>query len=195
MHNVIYFIENTVNGKIYIGSAVDLARRWAMHRHQLKNNKHHSILLQRAWNKYGEEAFDFGVLELTDRDSLIEREQHFIDLVQSYLPVAGYNICPIAGSSLGVKQSDEARKKKSQARKGKPNGLLGYKHREDSRLKMSLKRRGEDHNLAKLTWEIVASIRERALTETPHRMKWADEYNVSPSTIGRVLSNKTWIEP
>jgi group I intron endonuclease len=192
--SAIYFIENTINDKIYIGSATNLIKRWNMHKHQLRNNKHHSILLQRAWNKYGEEVFEFGILETVDKDNLINREQYFLDLIKPFDPLIGYNICPIAGSSLGVKQSEQTRKKISMTQKGRPNGLLGYKHRDDSKLKMSLKRRGENHNLAKLTWEIVKAIRDRAKTEKPHRVNWSKEYGVSPTTIGRILSNKIWIE-
>ena len=33
---------------------------------QLKNNKHHSIKLQRAWDKYGEENFEFKIEEIVD---------------------------------------------------------------------------------------------------------------------------------
>lgn len=44
----IYKIINVVNNKLYIGSAVNISGRFSTHKNQLKNEKHHSIVLQRA---------------------------------------------------------------------------------------------------------------------------------------------------
>jgi group I intron endonuclease len=60
---VIYAVRNTVNGKSYIGSTNDLYYRKALHLSQLRRGVHHSVILQRAFNKYGERSFDFIVLE------------------------------------------------------------------------------------------------------------------------------------
>ena len=104
----IYQILNKVNGKCYIGSAVDPKQRFHMHRSQLRRDTHHSIVLQRAWKKYGEANFEFLLLEECEISKLIEREQHYID---QFRPV--YNISKVAGSCLGVKFSKESSLKKS----------------------------------------------------------------------------------
>jgi len=44
----IYKITNIANNKCYIGSAVNITARFATHRHQLRNEKHHSKYLQRS---------------------------------------------------------------------------------------------------------------------------------------------------
>lgn len=106
----IYKITNTITGDYYIGSACNISNRWSLHRRTLANNKHHSIHLQRAYNKYGAEYFKFSVLEYCEKEKLIEREQYYID---SKRP--SYNILPIAGSSLGIKRSEEAKRKMSEA--------------------------------------------------------------------------------
>ena len=49
----VYMIKNKVNGKLYIGSSVDIQKRWINHRIYLRNNKHHSFQLQQDWNEYG----------------------------------------------------------------------------------------------------------------------------------------------
>ena len=62
----IYQIKNLVNGKIYIGSSVDLKRRRKHHFVDLRRNVHHCKYLQRAWNKYGETKFKFEILEIVE---------------------------------------------------------------------------------------------------------------------------------
>jgi group I intron endonuclease len=75
MNTGIYQILNKVNGKSYVGSAVNIKKRWAVHRHTLRNNKN-SPHLQKAWNKYGEESFEFNVLEYVPNvEWLLEIEQ------------------------------------------------------------------------------------------------------------------------
>lgn len=115
----IYAITHIDSGKLYIGSAVNIGQRWANHLNLLNRNKHHSIYLQRSWNKYGIEAFSFTVLEVVnDIVNLIQEEQKWIDVYKSYVPDYGYNRCPIAGSSQGRKQSEETRKKISEKKSG-----------------------------------------------------------------------------
>lgn len=103
----IYQIRNLVNGKRYIGSAVCIRKRWAEHRSDLRSGRHHSVALQRAWIRYGENSFEFLVVENCRKHELIRREQVHIDARSEY------NICKKAGSSLGVKHSAETRAKMS----------------------------------------------------------------------------------
>ena len=49
----IYQIRNLVNGKIYVGSSVNLETRKTPHYWELENNRHNNQHLQRAYNKYG----------------------------------------------------------------------------------------------------------------------------------------------
>ena len=58
----IYAIRNTKNGRAYIGSTVDYRERFWAHRSYLRSGGHHSFILQRAWDKHGEAAFEFKVL-------------------------------------------------------------------------------------------------------------------------------------
>jgi group I intron endonuclease len=65
----IYKIINIINSKFYVGSAVDLKRRKTRHFSELRGNKHNNRHLQAAWNKYGEQAFVFVVLEEVAADA------------------------------------------------------------------------------------------------------------------------------
>lgn len=110
----IYAILNLKNHKHYVGSAVNLRKRKGVHLAELRAGRHHCSKLQNAWNKYGESAFRFDVLEIVeDKERLIEREQFYIDATLPF-----YNSARIAGSSLGRVTSSETRKKISEALTG-----------------------------------------------------------------------------
>lgn len=67
----IYKIVNKINNKVYIGESLDIERRWDEHKEDLNNNKHHSKKLQSAWNKYGEESFEFLIEKDLTNDTYI----------------------------------------------------------------------------------------------------------------------------
>lgn len=116
----IYRIKNKINSKIYIGSAIKLRRRFYEHNGALKNNTHSSGHLQKAYNKYGKNNFIFEVVELCNKDNLIEREQYWLDYYKTYEDVNGYNICKVAGNSLGYKHSEKTIEKMKIIGKRKP---------------------------------------------------------------------------
>jgi group I intron endonuclease len=93
---------NKVNGKRYIGSTINFRKRKNTHLSNLRTKTHHSPKLQNAWNKYGEEAFEFLILEeVKDGVNLLEREQWWITETPSQ-----YNVCLIAGNCSGRTVSD-----------------------------------------------------------------------------------------
>ncbi len=132
MNTGIYQITNVVNRKVYIGSAVNISKRWAIHLTQLRSGLHHSPKLQRAWDKYGEAAFLLETLELCERQELIEREQRWLDKLSA--AVSGYNVCPTAGSTAGRKFSDEAKKKMRSAKLGTKASVVTKERQSIARL-------------------------------------------------------------
>lgn len=123
----IYAIRHIASGRVYIGSAVDLNRRRREHFRKLCAGSHCNSKLQNAWNKYGEDEFEFDVLEFCQKDVLILREQALIDTFDSV--VSGFNILPIAGNTLGYRHSDETKRKLSSANSG-------YRHSEEAKESM-----------------------------------------------------------
>lgn len=113
----IYQIVNQVNGKRYIGSALSLKTRERNHFSSLLYNKHHSIHLQRSYNKYDKENFEFQILLYCSKEDLIFYEQRAIDAYDFKKEL--YNMNPMAGSPLGTIQSLETRQKNSNSKKGK----------------------------------------------------------------------------
>lgn len=96
MKSGIYKIENQITNDIYIGSSINLNNRKSRHFKDLEKQIHHSIILQRAVNKYGIENFNFIILEKCSKEVLLQREQYYLDLLQPL-----YNILQNAGNSLG----------------------------------------------------------------------------------------------
>lgn len=105
MNTGIYQIRNRANGKVYIGSAVNLAERFYGHRGGLNRGEHHNAHLQSAWRKYGAEAFEFRPLLLCARGDLFFYEQRCIERFDAV--VSGYNKSPNAGTCLGIKRTPE----------------------------------------------------------------------------------------
>jgi group I intron endonuclease len=147
MNTGVYVIEHLASGKKYIGSAAkSFYGRWHTHSSRLRKGTHHSSYLQHAWDKYGEDAFEFRVVKRTTPEEAVDSEQAFIDLYQTCDPKHGYNIAPIAGSSLGRKHAAETLAKISAAGKGNKRGL-GYKHTNEAKAKMSLASKGNKRGL------------------------------------------------
>lgn len=94
----IYQIRCIPNGKIYIGSAVDIYDRCEHHRSSLRRGNHINAHLGAAWDKYGEENFEFSVLELAEPTRLLLLEQEWLDQTKSYERERGFNIYSTAYS-------------------------------------------------------------------------------------------------
>lgn len=119
--------------------------RFHGHRSDLRRGIHDNKKLQYAWNKYGESAFRFEHILSCEKDLLLKNEQLLIDTTSAVK--SGYNICPVAGNTIGVKLSPESRARMAAAQRGR-------KHSEETRKKMSettrkmVKTRQHIHNLA-----------------------------------------------
>ena len=94
----VYRILCKPTGKFYIGGTMSLKARWNLHRQRLRQREHHNIYLQQAWHKYGEESFEFSVLELVEAAALLQAEQAWIDKTGCTNRKIGFNIFPLAGS-------------------------------------------------------------------------------------------------
>lgn len=138
----IYKIQSILKpDRIYIGSALDIKTRWRGHRFDLKNNKHHSIKLQRHYNKYGLSDLVFAIVTICDKKDLIEIEQKYIDINNPY-----FNCCLIAGNCTNRKLSDDTKRKISEAnkdRKGQIPWNKGLKHSDFTKLKIAITMTGK----------------------------------------------------
>ena len=80
----LYAIVHAPTNRAYVGSAVNIKRRFKEHRTALKQNEHHSAYLQNAWNKYGSDQFEFKVIKPLDSlETARELEQALLDCFYS----------------------------------------------------------------------------------------------------------------
>ena len=119
----IYRLFCTVSGKSYVGQSVNVARRVENHFRLLHEGRHWNPHLQASFNLHGHDTFLAEVLEYCDREVLKEREQFWMD----YYGLENlYNMAPAAGSTAGIKLSEETRQRISEVQKGK---TLSEEHR------------------------------------------------------------------
>lgn len=124
----IYCIENLVNHKKYIGQSNNIEYRWKQHKYELNRGGHDNDYLQKSWNKYGGDNFDFYIIELCDITMLDELEVYYIEFYETLNRDKGYNLT--SGGSVNKQYSKEVCEKIRQA-------LIGHKVSEETRMKVS----------------------------------------------------------
>ena len=213
----VYEIVNIITNEWYIGSASRVGKsnslsgfyvRFDKHKLLLKNNKHYNIHLQRAYNKYGENNFNFNVLSICPPEYCIKLEQWFLDNLKPE-----YNIRKIADSNKGIKFTAEHKEKLSKSIKNslknkvdnsyrkrigetlkitKLNKKNPYKRTEQGLIDNREKRRNHPH-IAKLDSEKVKDI--KIMLKNKETMKTcANKYNVHIGTIQAIKSGLTWFD-
>jgi len=168
----VYCIENVITHKKYIGQSVDINNRWYKHKSDLNRGVHDNDYLQKAWNKYGENEFDFYVLEYCNVEELNDKERYYIDFYHSMKRDCGYNL-KSGGQDYNYFSSEVKEKISSSNKKyylehpemkqsrsigalnqwanpkikekilGENNSMYGKHHTEESKKKMSETRTGK----------------------------------------------------
>jgi group I intron endonuclease len=95
----VFQIRNTVNGKIFVGSSVNLEAIWNRHKSELKLGGHRNELLQREWKEFGEDNFRYEILSEIEQKpgenidyakEAVKLEKMFIEELQPF-GERGYN--------------------------------------------------------------------------------------------------------
>ena len=186
----IYGIVNKVNGKIYIGQTGErFQRRYWHHQWKLRDNSHDNSHLQRAFNKYGENNFEYIVLEIvTDINLLDDLEIKYIN--QYKQKGKNYNILSGGGGRRGLSMSEHA--KRIIGDKNRQH-MLGTKRTEETKQKMSEIRKGRHINRSTdiLDTDTVSQIKTLLISgKTASQV--SKELNVKYKLINNLISNNTW---
>ena len=92
----IYCITNIIDNRIYIGSTQCFKRRFSEHSRSFSDNTHNNPHLQKFVNKYGIDSIKFYIVQITDINDLLTKEQCYLD---NYIDFnKDFNICKIAGT-------------------------------------------------------------------------------------------------
>lgn len=159
MKGYIYKITNKENGKFYIGSTINIDERKERHFEDLELERHHCLHLQRAYNKYGKDAFDvsYKEFEFDEEKDLRLLEERYINYCWNSGKL--YNVSKKGGGgdlisyhpknkeirelrSKLMKEryanmSDEERLRRAENIKGEKNPNYGHKWSEELRKKVS----------------------------------------------------------
>jgi hypothetical protein len=134
MKSGIYCFKNVIDGKKYIGQSVNVYKRHKEHIYGLKKDSHRNDYLQKAFNKYGENAFEFSILEICDIDMLDVRECSWINYYKTTESDFGYNL--MGGGHNIHSLSHETKEKIRQSHLGEKNPFFGRKHTEETKKKI-----------------------------------------------------------
>jgi group I intron endonuclease len=181
----LYKIVNKVNGKFYIGSSVNIRDRFYNHKSQLNRNIHDNLYLQRAWNKHGENNFEFVIFKNCEKDILITEEQKELNVHvgKEYY----YNLSPSADVSMrGIPRSNEVKRKISLTQKGKP------KWTDEQKKQMSINRKGIKHSqetIEKFKLRTHTNETKEKISDASKKQKWSIERCKSVS-LGKLKNKK-----
>lgn len=102
----IYKFTNKINGKIYIGQSIDINARKRSHINDAYcQGKDSNCPFHQAIIKYGENGFNFEIIEECPKELLNEREKYWIQYYNSYHN--GYNASP-GGDNCGERSDGRA---------------------------------------------------------------------------------------
>ena len=197
-----YKIVNKINNKIYYGSSKHIKKRFKQHKSQLKNNKHHCLYLQRAYNKYGANNFEYIIDFPCDNiEDALKIEQEYIDenfkeLYNTSKNVSGGDNISyhpqkdkiIQKMKISLKRKfssmSQEERKNIYGHPGEKNPMYGHRHTKESRKKMSEKNKGRSSLYARIV--IINGKEFRSISEA------AKHLDVSNSVISRRIATKKY---
>ena len=165
MKTGIYKIINQINGKFYIGSSKDLSRRKKDHFRLLKKGINHSILLQRAVNKYGLDNFIFEVIAECSEELLFTIEQKLVDDLKPEYNIAIQDV----SVPIGLPYKDNSLYKKYAEDRLENNSNFGWK----PRIIIKMNDKGDE------------------IKEYPSLKSYAKEHNCAIGSVGKALKKGT----
>lgn len=179
----IYRWTNIQSGKSYIGSAVNLSKRFHMYYSlkRLLSCKSISLIYQ-ALLIYGHSQFRLEILEYCEPSNVIAREQHYLNVL-----TPEYNICKQAGSSFGRIVSEETRAKLRSIAQGR-------NHSEDAKPKMKVSWHTKDiairdKSIANLSAGPISN--SKAVLVTNIQTGDTDEYDSQNQAARELKTNST----
>ena len=210
----IYLIRNKVNGLVYVGQTRQkFIKRYFLHRYKLRHGIHDNCHLQRAFAKYGEESFEFIIVEVLcgDKELFNEREMFYIN---KYRQGPGcYNLTAGGDGAKGTRPSEENIRRLAEINR---RLNTGRKLSETTRLRMSeaqrkrhqqypmsdaLKRKVIDgrreglesgnYRTQKIVPKTVEEI-QRMLMQGAKQADVAAKFGISQTNVSAIKNGRSW---
>lgn len=143
----IYLIKNILTETIYVGSSINIEKRFAAHKRALKRGNHDNVHLQLSYNKHGLSVFDFSVFTLVEKKedlSLIEK-QTIISFFKEKTPL--YNLALVIDRAFIY--TEETKNKMRLAKLGEKHPMFGKKHLKETKEKISISLQGNKNHSGK----------------------------------------------
>ena len=180
----IYKIVNVVTEDFYVGSAVKPKRRKWEHWAALKKGTHHCVALQAAWNTFGEDAFEFDVIEIVENEAqlLLVEDTH---LLQHAGQAHCYNTALTTQQPASSTPSVRAKIKTAMQRlyvDKQNHPRFGKRHSEETKNKVSVSRTGKAAGKEHYRYGQTVSPEVREKISATQRGK--------PKTAGRTVSEE-----
>lgn len=227
MTHYIYVLQNKINLKIYVGKTHDPENRFMAHLYAASGNTTNKYLVHRAIKKYGQDNFSFQTIDEFDNEKdALEAEKFWIEFFRSdvnrFGSGYGYNLTAGGEGISGLKHSQEAKDKVSNANKGrvfnletrkrmskshtgKPSPMLGHQQTNNQKQLQSQMvsgnknyfydkhYAGEQNAFSVLTEKQVIEIIEFLKNKTYKQNVIAKMYGVTPATINKIKTKRSWI--
>ena len=195
----------TINNKLYVGYAKNFEKRKNKHYKMLIGKKHINPYLQNSFIKYNE--FNFDIIEECAEDELEEKEMFWIKELDTF-EGDGYNLTAGGGGFLGGIHTEEAKRKISEAGKGR---TLSAEHKRklsethkgktlsvETKRKISEANKGNQNNLGKKrsaeTRRKMSEAQKGKTFSAEHKRKLSEARKGNQNSLGYKHSVETRIK-
>lgn len=202
----IYKIINKIDGKIYVGQTQNYHKRKQKHLAALRANSHFNTHLQRAFNKYGEKAFEISLLCECEIEELDRLEVEWISALRCADREYGYNLMyggqvfrsftpeirmRMSMVNRGKKFSKEHRRHISESQKGRIISQCSIDKMKATKMKNN-SHQGQKNPNAVISDDAANEIIQRLYEKREPVKTICSEYGVTQDTVYNLIYGKTY---
>lgn len=185
----VYQIKNCITNQLYIGSTtMTFVKRCQHHINRLRSGKHKNLYLQRSWNKYGEDNFEFSIVEICTKDLSLVQEQIWINKLNVLDKKKGFNINPLASGTPNMSKEAIEKRRQTMIRKYKSGELDHVKKILSSRISWNKGLKLKDTSYLQVKKTITKAVldsRKKKIENTRNKYPNVYVYDISLKFLGK----------